>query len=79
MNSRCKDTRKEQDCLWVGKRHPHLFLVEGFVLDTRFVSGDSFNSNETLPVVEKSRVGWRIGEEEPDDDRPYACCAAKLP
>lgn len=79
IDLRCEDTGEEQDCLGVGKSYPHLFLVEGLILDTRLVSRDPFYGNKPLPVIKESGVGWRIGEEHPDDNRPDACSAAKLP
>ena len=79
VDLRCEDAGEEQNGLGVCKSHPDLFLVEGLVFNTRFIPGDSFNGNKPLPVVKKSRVGWGIGEEEPNDERPYTCSAAKLP
>lgn len=75
---RGKNRNEEKKSLGIGKSNQDLTFVKRLVLDASLITGNTLDCNQTLSVVQESCVGWRIGEEEPDNDSPQAGRATKL-
>ncbi|KAI6758512.1 hypothetical protein HG530_010752 [Fusarium avenaceum] len=77
-NSGCENGGEDQQCFGIGETEGNLAFVEGLVLDTGVVGGNSLDGDESFAVVEESSVRRRIGEEEPDDEGPETGSTAEL-
>ena len=77
-NLRRKHGNEQQDGLRVGKCYAYLLLVESLVLDTGFIACDPSYCDKALALFQKPCAGWRIGQQEPNHESPYAGHASKL-